>query len=139
MTYRQELEEIATAWVHRGWRERELDIVTDLHAENFTDHSAGTRAGDNEGFRNRMRALFTAFPDFSAGIEKLVIDETSSEVVVQWSASGTCQASYGGFSPNGQPVLFTGIDILRVEQGRITDRWGEWNWAEILHQLHGIP
>ncbi len=137
MPKRQELEEIAASWLFRGWRERDLDVVADLHAEYFIDHSAVDRRPDNEGFRRGMETLFESFPDFSATVEKLIVDEATSEVAVHWSASATCQAPFAGFDADGQPVHFNGIEIIRVEEGRITDRWGEWNWEDIMAQLRG--
>jgi len=29
----------------------------------------------------------------------------------------------------------TGIDIIRVENGQIVERWGEWNGLELMQQI----
>jgi predicted ester cyclase len=39
----------------------------------------------------------------------------------------------------GRRVTLTGIDILRIVDGRIVERWGEFNGAEMLQQLGALP
>jgi predicted ester cyclase len=36
-------------------------------------------------------------------------------------------------------VTLTGIDILRIVDGRIVERWSEFNNAEMLQQLGALP
>jgi hypothetical protein len=33
----------------------------------------------------------------------------------------------------------TGIDLLAIEDGRVTGRWGEASGLELLQQLDGLP
>ncbi|MBN2206275.1 MAG: ester cyclase, partial [Candidatus Aminicenantes bacterium] len=32
-------------------------------------------------------------------------------------------------------IAFRGIEILRIEEGKVVDRWGEWDGLDLLVQL----
>ena len=44
-----------------------------------------------------------------------------------------------GMPATGREVTLTGIDILRVVDSRIVERWGEFNGIEMLQQLGALP
>jgi len=146
---------IARRWVEDGWRLGDGAIVEELHAPCFTDHDSGGRVPDNDGFREGIVRLFAAFPDFHALVRDLVIEPTTGEgpacpdakpadaagtgpsgkVTVRWTAIGTHRGPYLGAAPSGRRIVFKGIEIIRVRDGLITDRWGEWDGFELLAQL----
>lgn len=131
------LEAIARRWIEEGWQLGRADMVNELHAPDFVDHDPAGRASDREGFKEGIVQLFTAFPDFYAVIEDLVVDAATAKVAVRWSAKGTHQGSFMGIPPTGKRLTFRGIEIIRIEDGRIVERWGEWNGIDLLEQLGG--
>ncbi len=44
-----------------------------------------------------------------------------------------------GISPTGKEVTFTGIDVLRIAEGKVVERWAEGNDLEVMQQLGAIP
>jgi hypothetical protein len=40
-----------------------------------------------------------------------------------------------GCDPTGRVIQFKCIEIIRIDNGRIAERWGEWNPVELLEQL----
>jgi hypothetical protein len=40
-----------------------------------------------------------------------------------------------GCDPTGRVIRFKGIEIILIDNGRIAERWGEWNPGELLEQL----
>jgi len=60
-------------------------------------------------------------------------------VAVRWTAVGTHKAPYLGLSPTGRRIVFKGIEIIRVRDGLITDRWGEWDGLDLLGQIERNP
>jgi predicted ester cyclase len=69
--------------------------------------------------------LHRGFPDLRITADDLFADEHSA--VVRWTLTGTHRGTFAGIEPNGQPVRITGIDILRIERGKIVARWDEVN------------
>jgi len=44
-----------------------------------------------------------------------------------------------GIGPTGKTVKWTGITILRFEQGRCVERWNEGDYLGLTQQLGAIP
>lgn len=132
---RSEMERIARRWIEEGWRHGNAAIVDELHSKNFVDHDPGGRRADNYGFKIGIEDLYAAFPDLVAEVRDLVVDTASGTVALRWSAVGTHRASYLGAEPCGRSVRFKGIEIIRIRDGHITERWGEWDGIDILEQL----
>lgn len=132
---RSEMERIARRWIEEGWRYGNAGIVDELHLEDFVDHDPGGRTTDNEGFKMGIERLVAAFPDLKAEVDDLVVDTKTGSVAVRWSAVGTHRARYLSAEPSGRPVRFKGIEVIRIRDGRITERWGEWDGIDLLQQL----
>ena len=132
---RKELRAIALRWMVEIWQEGKVGAVDELHAPDFIDHSPGSRNSDNEGFKSGVRDHYKAFPDFYAATEELAIDEAAGKVTILWAATGTHLGEYLGVPPSGRRIAFRGIEILRIENDRIVERWGEWDGMDLLVQL----
>ncbi len=151
---RAQLDALARRWVEAGWSAGGPGappagaIVDELHHPDFIDHDSGGRAADNAGFRAGIVALLEAFPDLVATACEVVVEGSaacatcagaSGTVAVRWTAVGTHRGSYLGAAPTGRRVPFKGIEIIRVREGRIVERWGEWDGFELLAQLGRLP
>lgn len=133
------LKEIVDRWMDEIWQKRNVDAVDELHASDFVDRSPAGRSPDNRGFKEGLVRLYQAFPDFYATTDDLVIDASEGKVALRWSAVGTHKREYMGVPPTGKRVTFRGIEILRIENGRIVERWGEWDGIDLLEQLGLFP
>ncbi|MBU8934544.1 MAG: ester cyclase [candidate division Zixibacteria bacterium] len=136
MSMRKQLEQVAIEWMRELWTAGNTSAVDRLHAADFVDHSAAGRDTSNNGFKEGIRKFFTAFPDFHPTDDHLVIDAEQSEVTIRWTAEGTHQGEFLGVAPTGKRITFRGIEILRIVDGIITERWGEWDGFDLLDQLH---
>jgi predicted ester cyclase len=56
-------------------------------------------------------------------------------VALRWKAEGTHRGDLMGLAPTGKRVLLTGIEILRIADGKIVERWAEDNGQIVLTQL----
>jgi steroid delta-isomerase-like uncharacterized protein len=132
---RATLERIARRWIEEIWRPGAFATFEELHAPDFRDRSAAGRGETRDDYRRMLSEFFAAFPDFHTDIEDLVVDETRGTVAIRWSARATQRGPYLGVPPTGQSVEFAGIEILRVADERIVERWGEWDGMGLLAQL----
>ncbi len=137
MNLEQSLRSTTERWMNEVWEERNLSSLDELHAPNFQDHSPAGRGSDLASYRAGIVELFTAFPDFSTLTEDILVDASAHKTAVRWSASGTHEGAFMGVAPTHKRVTFAGIEILRIEEGRIVERWGEWDALDILAQLKG--
>lgn len=133
----EELRQLARRWIEEGWQRGNVDMVDELHSVDFVDQAAAGRASDREGFKQGIRGLYQAFPDFHADIEDLIVDRSAGMVAIRWKAKGTHRGVFMGKAPTGRSIRFQGIEIIRVEGGRIRERWGEWDGISLIAQLQG--
>lgn len=136
MSSRDEIAAVARRWLEEGWGPGDrLAVIDELHAPDFVDHDPGGRRPDNAGFKQDLAEFYVAFPDFVARLEDLVVDEAAGLVTVRWSARGTHRGAFLGAAPTGRTIDFKGIEVLRITDGRIVERWGEWDGLGLLEQL----
>jgi len=126
---------IAARWIEEGWQNGNTAVIDELHSADFIDHSAAGRTNNNEGFKKGIKDLYVSFPDFYAVIDDIISDPKSGKTVVRWSAKGTHKGEFNSIPPAQKEISFSGIEIIRIEKGKITDRWGEWNGDEVLEQI----
>jgi steroid delta-isomerase-like uncharacterized protein len=135
MTDPDDLTRIVRRWIEQGWQDGDPSVVDELHSADFVDHDPGGRSADNRGFKEGIVNLYRAFPDLRAHVEDVVVDVKTGTVAVRWSASGTHTRPYLGAPPTGRRTNFKGIEIVRIKEGRIRERWGEWDGIDLLMQL----
>src|SRR5512138_2578777 len=131
----EQLADLARRWIEEGWQQGNAAMIDQLHSAGFIDRASAGRRPDSEGFKQGIIDLYHAFPDFHADIEDLVIDESRQMVAVRWTASGRHRNTYLGVPGSGRMTRFQGIEIIRVEDGKIAERWGEWDGIGLLEQL----
>ena len=107
-------------------------------AANYVDHSLppGLPPGI-ESSRMLMAGVFAAFPDLVITIEDMIAEGNS--VAGRVTLRGTHQGDFQGIPPTGKQVAFTSIEVFRVGDGKITERWGEVDTLGMLQQLGAIP
>jgi len=115
--------------------DQDLDVVPELFAEDLVVRFHGGREelqGRDE-FSAYLAETFEAFPDLSMTFEELVGE--GDTVVVRYTGRGTHVGEYRGVKPTGQSVDLSGMRIARVEDGNITEAWGQRDDLGVLAQL----
>ena len=56
-------------------------------------------------------------------------------MILERPCTGTHEGDQLGVPVTHRSVRMTGIDIIRVENGQIVERWGEWNGLELMQQI----
>jgi predicted ester cyclase len=130
-----ELRRLVIRWMEELWQRGRAEGVDELHAPEFVDRSSAGRPPDREGYKQGIRELYAAFPDFVAEVEDLLVVAARGEVVVRWSGTGTHRGRFLGVEPTGRRVTFRGIELLRFDGAWIAERWGEWDALDLLAQL----
>jgi predicted ester cyclase len=59
--------------------------------------------------------------------------------MLRWSGSGTHTGQLMNIPPTGKSVRITGMDILKLENGKIKERWAEIDALGLMQQLGVIP
>ena len=80
---------------------------------------------------------FNAFSEFR--VQNADVIAEGDKAVLRWTARGRHTGPLMGMAATGKEVNLRGIDIIRVEGGRIVERWGEFDVFGLLQQLGALP
>ena len=78
-----------------------------------------------EGVVNHVRGVRTTFPDLHLTVERQIAE--GDWVVTVITARGTHQGMWLGMKPTGQKLVFTGVNVDKVIDGRIVEHGGAAN------------
>ncbi len=103
-------------------------------APDAVDHTgAPGQPGGIDGFRLFVELVTGAFPDLELTVEDCFGD--GDRAVARWSARATHGGDFLGIPATGRRVEMAGIDIVRVEGGKIAELWAQADLAGVLQQL----
>lgn len=115
-----------------------LDLVDVLFAADFVDHSVPPwLPHSREGVKMQFAMFFSAFPDLRVVIHDQVAE--GDRVVTRKTFHGTHQGDLFGIPPTHSSVAFDVIDILCVQDGKITDHWNVVDQLGLMRQIGAIP
>lgn len=112
-----------------------FDLIDELIAEDAIDHEALPIASGEmrTDLRMWLSELRRAFPDYHVELEDLIVED--DKVVVRERITGTNLGPLLGIPPTGRPICVAGIDILRVDEGRVVEHWGVTDSEAMARQL----
>ena len=111
--------------------------LVELAAPDYAEHDPVPGQGEGlAGLTDRVRLLTSAFaPRFE--IQDLVAE--GDRVVVRWTNTGTHVGEFAGIPPTGRSFQIAGIDVYRIESGRLAEHWHVIDELRLLQQLGVIP
>lgn len=90
-----------------------------------------------EGMRHAAAMFRAALPDWHSEVDQLVAEDDI--VVERFTASGTHQGELMGVAGSGRTLVLRGINVFRIDGGKIVERWGRLDELGLLRQLGLIP
>ncbi|CAI3793707.1 ester cyclase [Pseudarthrobacter sp. MM222] len=116
-----------------------LALIDELVSDDFVDHDpmpGQSPSKDGVGFFvTTMRA---AFPDLKATVmEPALVDRNFEALYVV--LAGTHQGELMGVAATGRSVKFSGIDIIRIEDGKVVEHWGATDIMALMQQIGAVP
>jgi predicted ester cyclase len=104
------------------WNTGDTALLNQAVAENFTDRTLPPgRPQGPEGPAFASHQFRAAVPDLKVTVEKMIVAD--NYVTVHMSFTGHFTGVFGGTQGKGQPIVFVATDLVKVENGRITDNW----------------
>ena len=89
-----------------------------------------------EGAKAAHRIMLDGCPDYQTVIEDLFAE--GDKVAARVTITGTHTGVLMGVPPTGKKIVFTGIYICRIANGKIVEHWGEEDGVSLLMQLGAI-
>ena len=114
-----------------------VEVVDDLVAEHCVDHDPlpGQPQG-REGQRVACQMVVDGLSDRS--VEEFYLAD-GDKVIENWVCKGTHTGDFLGIPATGKKVEVRGMEIWRLENGKIVERWGVVDSGALLEQLGLLP
>ena len=116
----------------------DLDELDELMVPGFIDHDPEPdQAPGAEGVKEVFRRMRSGFPDMKLTPEAIYTD--GDTVIARVRVTGTHNGEYFGIPPTGNSIDITGIDIVRLEEGKAVERWGVFDALNLMQQIGQGP
>lgn len=116
----------------------DLDRISEYYTEDCEFYGlTGPEAIDADEYASFLSMYFEAFPDLTFDIDELIVED--DRVAVRWTALGTHEGSLMDVPATGKSVAVTGMSILHIEDGKITETYSNQDMLGLLQQLDAIP
>lgn len=93
--------------------------------------------GTLEGGKQLHRMLIAAFPDLQMTIHDQAAD--GNKVWTRKTASGTHRGDLFGIPATGKRVSWKIIDIMTIQNGKVTEHWVVADVLSLMQQLGAVP
>lgn len=116
----------------------DLSLLSSLYAPNYINHAVPFGLSEGvDGLAMLFGEFKSAFPDQHIIGEQWI--EQGDLVVCRWRLTGTHKGPFWGVSATNRPIVMTGIDIERIQNGLIAEHWGGEDMLGLLQQIGAFP
>jgi len=138
MTDTDSNKKVVTEFIDALFSRGDLGAVDQYLHEDYLDHDPPWGAdGTREGMRAAAAQIRAALPDWRSELHLLVAE--GDVVAEHFTASGTHTGELMGVAPTQQVLTLPGINLFRLRDGRIVERWGRLDELGFLRQLGVLP
>jgi predicted ester cyclase len=115
-----------------------FDLSEEIFAPNFVRYDAGPdQVSRVEDLKHFFAMLHSGFPGFQSTIEDLLSE--GDKVALRFTFRGIHQGEFMGIAPTGKEVTMSGIEILRIADGKLVEMWNQEDVLGMMRQLGAIP
>lgn len=112
------------------WEGGNTDDPAKVFAPGYVNHqepdiAGGVSARSLKDWKALLAGHHTAFPDCKTRVLMQIAE--GDLVSTRWEFTATHKGHYMGLEPNGRTTTWTGIQIDRIENGRIVESWVDWD------------
>ena len=120
------------------WNAGHIEVMDELFAPDYVNHDPSLgQTPDRDGHKRTIELVRVALPDVHETVEDLFAE--GDRVVFRWTIRATHLGELLGTAPTGNPVHIGGMEIYRLRDERIVERWGVFDRLGLMQQLGIVP
>jgi len=117
---------------------KNIDEMDKLFSPSFINYDIIAGLPDTlEGSKELHRILFAAFPDMNTIIHDQAAD--GDKVWTYKTCTGTHQGELFDIPSTGKQVSWKVIDIMTIQDGKITEHWVVSDFMAVMQALSAVP
>jgi steroid delta-isomerase-like uncharacterized protein len=125
--------EIVRRFAEEFLNEGRYETCEELVAEDVVDHTPYGEATGREAIVETMETVRAAFPDFVLIPREIIAEEDT--VAVRMTQRGTHEGTFMGVKPTRKSFEIQAMGFVRIEDGKIVERWGVPDLFSLFQQL----
>lgn len=130
----EESKRIVNLFVEQFLNKNDVAVANDLLADDFINHNPQFGVShDKDGMKKMIASWHQGFSNFQFILEDLIAE--NDKVVLHMRITGRHTGVFMGLQPTRRSIDTRSITILRIENGRIKERWNVTNKLETMRQL----
>jgi predicted ester cyclase len=104
------------------WEEGRWDLIGNYLAPDFVSHAAPVLPGGQTPGADFMQRFLSAFYPLTSHADSIM--SAGDRVSIQWTITARHTGDFFGIPPTNRTIVFSGMDALRVRDGKFVEHWG---------------
>ena len=121
-------------YLERVWDQHDYTAIDENIRSDYIQHSRNVPPG-RVGVKAFFKMIESVFSDVKFIINDMIAE--GDKVVWRWAIQGKHTGIFQGLQSTGKDFSFSGISILRLEDGKFAELWVEQDMMGLLGQLRG--
>lgn len=124
-------------WFEEVWNKGREEAIFEMFHEDGIAHGLTDENGNElrgpahfSAFHRNFRA---AFPDIKITVEETVAE--GDKIVALCRVTGTHDDDELGFAATKKPVEITGLCLIKLKDGKISEAWNHFDFMNLYQQL----
>lgn len=115
------------------WNDKKGEIIKEISSDNLVFHFPQGQAHQPPSLQKWFETALVAFPDVHFTLHDQIAE--GDKVASRWSYEATNTGEFLGSPATHKKVTDKGIDIFRIEDGKIVEMWVAQDSLGLLQQL----
>ena len=132
--------QLVRRWFEEVWNKGRVEAVDEMLGANAIVHGLSDDSGNPligpASFKPFHEKFREAFPDIIVKLDDLIAE--GDKVAVRCSVQGKHQGRSLGFDATQAPVGFTGMVIVRIDEGKIIEAWNNFDFMKMYQQIGAL-
>jgi steroid delta-isomerase-like uncharacterized protein len=115
-----------------------VDLAEHFFADSYVHHDpASPHVRNRDGLKASLRAFLAGCPDLHITTDQLLAE--GDMVAKRWTYHATQSGDLAGMAPTGTRIAMSGLELFRLEDGKIAESWLGYDNLSLMQQLGIIP
>lgn len=124
---------VVLEYIESVWNGADPAALERLTTPDFTYRLGGQPGRDRSEMEGFLKLIRRAFPDWRVEVADMVTE--GDEAAVRWTGTVTHEGDFRGIPATGAQIRVSGINMYRLEGGKIADEWEQMDSVGMLQQM----
>ena len=124
-------------WFEEVWNKGREEAIEEMMLPDVETHGLqhpdGTRVNGRQAFRSFHKQLRSSFSEIHVEVQQTVTEGNMTMALCE--VTGIHTGDGLGWPATGKRVAFTGMCLVRLQDGRVAEAWNQFDFESLYRQL----